>query len=181
MNTASDPFSWWLEERGDENKNYFGWNQSKGAPSGSTPQINQSGTANNHRSTTTNKEDVDVNETWSLYDEYHAVETMDCDSYHEGTDTLPRPQHEIQSTSPDDAGNLNGNGSVHRQQKRLKQIHRELDCIFLNEVPTSMHYDREHHQLFVGTLMGNIHRFKVRGDMLHLTWSLSNISSQKNI
>ena len=105
MNASSKSgFSWWLEERGDENENFYGWNRKK-----------------------------------TLHDD-EEKQTMDA------------------------AANYSYYGGQHVQEQRtlmVKEVQRELDCIFLNEVPTCLHHDREHQQLFVGTLMGNIHRFKI--------------------
>ena len=124
--TISGQFSWWLEERGDENKNWYGWNKS-----------------NSPRYSTQNTEDY--------------ISEHDSFSYYGGAENLPQPQHEIfnkdMSSDKDKKSML--------KQKKVKEVNRELDCIFLNEVPTSLYYDRQHQQLFVGTLMGNIHRFKI--------------------
>ena len=173
MNTSSGPFSWWLEERGHENKNFYGWNHST-KPSTSDHEDHQS-------SSTKSNEKSEESETWSLYDDYHAVDTMDEPS--------PPSPDDIQSGifnsnfKPKSNSHRNTRGHPNKSRNNsMKQIHRELDCIFMNEVPTSMHYDGEHHQLFVGTLMGNIHRFRIiHNEKIEATGILPNPNVYHNV
>lgn len=78
--------------------------------------------------------------------------------------------HDIQENeeSPIPNPNLEPNYYNHGQEIHDKhqkssviEISDELDCIFLNEMPTALHYDKKSLQLFVGTEVGNIHRFKI--------------------
>eukprot|EP00485_Elphidium_margaritaceum_P013498 CAMPEP_0202733168 /NCGR_PEP_ID=MMETSP1385-20130828/188026_1 /ASSEMBLY_ACC=CAM_ASM_000861 /TAXON_ID=933848 /ORGANISM="Elphidium margaritaceum" /LENGTH=1463 /DNA_ID=CAMNT_0049399493 /DNA_START=1 /DNA_END=4392 /DNA_ORIENTATION=+ len=126
------PFSWWLEARGEDNKNFYGWN----------------------KSTATSKVDS---------------HTQNDHSFYGGVDELAPAEHELQQQQQQQHEATTMKSSVNKSQpqqeqaqaQRVKEISRELDCIFLNEVPTAMYFDATHHQLFVGTLMGNVHRFKI--------------------
>ena len=78
MHAASGPFKWWMEERGDLNENWYGINHSK-APN--PPSDHQTQSGSHSKSEASNSA-----ETWSLYDHYHAVETMDVESELDGVD-----------------------------------------------------------------------------------------------